>query len=118
MSKLCWCVFAVSLLALGGCVVDPTYTYCAASSECDVGETCFEVRTSASAGAFCSEECASDGQCENNLGFPGSCMNVDGIGGICFQECDFDSDCFSTSGCWDFTDATGFVNRVCLPETL
>lgn len=118
MSKLCWFVFAVSVLGVGGCVVDPTYTYCASSSECEVGETCFEIRTSDTAGAFCSEECTTDGQCETNLGFGSSCMNVDGLGGICFQECEFDSDCFSTSGCWDWTDADGFRNWVCLPDRL
>lgn len=101
-----------------GCVVDPTYTYCASSSECEVAERCFEVSTSATRGAFCSAECSSDIACERNLGFPGSCMNVDGLGGICFQECDINADCFSTSGCYDFTDITGFTNRVCLPERL
>ena len=104
--------------AVSGCVVDPTYTYCGSSSECEVREMCYEIGTSATRGAFCSEECSVDSQCERNLGFAGSCMNVDGLGGICFQECEIDADCFTSSGCWDFEDNDGFLNRVCLPERL
>ena len=118
MKKLFWVMSAMGLMALGGCVVDPTYTYCGSSDECQATETCYEVTTSSTSGAFCSAECTSSGQCENNFGFSGQCMNVDGIGGICFQTCDFDSDCFSTSGCYDFTDADGFTDSVCLPQTL
>lgn len=117
----------VALVMLGtvsGCVVDPTYTYCASSSECEVAESCFEVTTNATgggiatSGAFCSQECTSDLDCERNLGFPGSCMVVDDIGSICFQECDYRSDCFSSSDCYDFTDVSRFTNRVCLPIRL
>lgn len=119
-NSLAWVALYAFGLSLGatGCVVDPTYTYCAASSECEVAETCFEIRTSASSGAFCSQDCSGDLVCERNLGFDGSCMNVDGLGGICFQECDIRADCFSTSDCFDFTDASGFTNRVCLPTRL
>lgn len=120
MKNLSWIalVMIVSGAAVSGCVVDPTYTYCARAAECEVREQCLEVRTSASAGAFCSQTCTADAQCERNLGFNGSCMNVDGLGGICFQECEINSDCFSSSDCFDFTDSTGFTNRVCLPQRL
>ncbi len=120
MKKLVWVSsMAVAILVVAqGCVLDPTYTYCGSSSECHARETCFEIRTSETAGAFCSEECTADSQCERNLGFRGSCMVADALGGICFQECEIHADCFSTSGCYDYTDSDGFTNRVCLPETL
>jgi len=110
---------AIAVLVIAqGCVLDPTYTYCSSTTECEARELCLEVRTTDTAGAFCTEECTTDGQCERNFGFPGSCMNADVHGGICFQECEFDSDCFSTSRCYDFRDETGFINAVCLPNRL
>lgn len=118
MRKLVWVASSVALMAVGGCVVDPTYTYCNDGNDCEPAEQCFIVMTTATEGAFCSEECSADFQCERNLGFPGSCMNADDLGGICFQECDINSDCFSSSECFDYTDTTGIVNRVCLPNTL
>ncbi|MBX3271820.1 MAG: hypothetical protein KF729_16250 [Sandaracinaceae bacterium] len=120
MKNIAWVASIVVVvgLAASGCVLDPTYTYCSSSSECERHERCFEITTSATRGAFCSAECTSDLGCERNLGYRGSCMDVDGYGGICFQECDFHDDCYSTSGCFDFTDRTGFVNRVCLPQRL
>jgi len=120
MKKLVWVsTIAVAVLVVAqGCVLDPTYTYCASTSECEVAEQCLEVTTSGSRGAFCTSNCTADAQCERNLGFRGSCMNADTVGGICFQECEVNADCFSTSGCYDFTDTTGFTNRVCLPERL
>ncbi|MCB9594019.1 MAG: hypothetical protein H6719_14895 [Sandaracinaceae bacterium] len=98
--------------------VDRTYDYCATSTECSMEQTCFEIRTSATAGAACARECSSDAVCERNNGFPGACLNVDGLGGICFQQCEVASDCVSSSSCFDFTDADGFTDRVCLPERL
>ena len=62
--------------------VDRTYDYCATSTECSMEQTCFEIRTSATAGAACARECSSDAVCERNDGFPGACLNVDGLGGI------------------------------------
>lgn len=120
MRQLKWVASFFGLFALAamapGCVVDPTYTSCFDSNDCEVGEECFEISTSVSGGTFCSNECTSDFDCESNLGFAGSCMNPDGVGGICFQECVFDADCFSTSVCIEFTDADGFFNTVCLPQ--
>jgi hypothetical protein len=107
---------ALGTIGIGGCTLDPTYTDCFDSSDCEVDEQCFEIATAVSIGEFCSSNCVNDAQCESNLGFFGSCLDPDGAGGICFQECVFDADCFSSSVCVEFTDATGFFNTVCLPD--
>ena len=109
MNRLGWIALGCALLGVSGCVIDPTYTYCASGGDCEAQEQCFEVATTRTNGAFCSEECASYLQCETNLGFPGVCMEVDRWGGICFQQCDFDSDCFGTSVCDEFAAPPGNV---------
>ena len=109
-------VFGLSLGA--GCALDPTYTHCAGNDDCELAEECFLFTTTVTDGRFCSEECTSDSQCERNLGFSGACMGVAGVTGLCFQECDFTSDCFSSSECVDFTDTNGVTNAVCVPTRL
>jgi len=120
MNKLLTAASIAILAALGatGCVNDPTYTYCASSAECEASEQCLEVSTSATIGAFCTNSCVFDSDCERNLGFPGVCMDPDGMGGLCFQQCDFDSDCFSSSVCLPYEDFDGFIVPVCLPNRL
>jgi len=120
MNKLLTAASIAILAGLGasGCVVDPTYTYCNSASECEASEQCLEVTTAVSRGAFCTNACEFDSDCERNLGFGGVCLNPDAMGAICFQGCNFDSDCFSSSVCVDFTDTDGFSAPVCLPDRL
>ncbi len=118
MKKLSWlwALGIAGLIALPACTIDPTYTRCSTSADCEVSEECFQITTSVTNGNFCSSNCSADSQCERNLGFAGSCMDPDGNGGICFQECVLDVDCFSSSVCVEFIDNTGFLNFVCLPQ--
>ncbi|MGE0786717.1 MAG: hypothetical protein AB7S26_13680 [Sandaracinaceae bacterium] len=116
MKHFVWFALGIGFV-ISGCAVDPTYTRCTSSADCEVAEDCFEITTSVSSGRFCSNDCTSDLNCEANLGFNGSCMDPDGMGGICFQECVFDSDCFSSSRCVEFTEAVGtFTNTICMPD--
>lgn len=119
-------VFAAGLVFAGcGSGSADTYDFCVDALDCDGVDSCLEIMTvdpvtglTATDGAMCSYLCVASSECEPNNGFAGACMDVDGLGGVCMQECIDSSDCFNTSGCLDYQDATGFARRVCLPDRL
>jgi len=93
-----------------------SYRYCESTADCDADQSCFEVSTSETGGAFCTAECTTSSDCPGANGFPGACKDPDGMGGICFQQCDFDADCDPDSVCLPYEDFDGFIEPVCLPS--
>ena len=117
--------FALLMLGGTGCVVDDTYASCRSDSSCnDTADQCVFVAVpdARTQGGFCSYGCTTDAACESNFGFPGRCYEILPAPGepanprVCFQECDFDSDCWSFSLCVEVDDGTGFFQAICLPD--
>lgn len=126
MKRLLWLAVAVGALSAGaaGCTVDDTYASCTGDLDCnDVDDRCRFVTIPAdsfgpgTSGGFCTHECASDAACEYNFGYDGVCYALEEDPTfLCYQQCDFDSDCWSGNVCRRVElDAITF-DYICVPS--
>ena len=120
MRKLLWVALSAMVLGLGagGCTIDDTYASCISTSDCnDIADECLEVDIPAAStfGGFCSHGCSSDFECEYNFGYDGVCYGLDGSSAICYQQCDFDTDCWSGNVCIEI-GVGGLVDFICVPN--
>jgi hypothetical protein len=125
MRKLLWVALAVGAMGLStaGCTLDDTYASCFDTEDCnDLDDQCFglDLPSAGTSGNFCTRQCVDDLDCESNFGFGGVCYSFEAGPSptfLCHQQCDFNSDCYSSSVCIDVTDSSGFViDRVCVPD--
>ena len=117
MKKLLW--IALAALAMGstvaGCTIDDTYTSCFDSSDCAT-DTCYQITTGATSGSMCTYTCSAGG-CESNLGFNGECYAIGADPTfLCYQQCTFDSDCYSSSVCLEVIRTDGGSDFICVPD--
>lgn len=90
-----------------GCVVDDTYEACVEDADCnDPADRCVAVTVEAdrfgeaTSGGFCTHECASDAECEYNLGWAGVCYALqESAASLCYQQCEVDTDCWGGNVC-------------------
>ena len=104
----------------GFCVADDTYRGCNDTADClDPLDLCWEVDIpeSGTFGRFCSNECASDVDCQPANAFGGVCYAIAADPTfLCYQQCDFDSDCFLGSVCIEVDLGGGLLDLICVPN--
>ena len=119
MKKLFYGALIVLALSVSACTVDDTYASCVDGADCaDPADQCLEVSIPAEGtfGAMCSYGCTSHATCEPSGFFDGVCYSLEGSAAICYQQCDFDSDCWSRNVCISVDLGGGLIDLICVPN--